>query len=375
MSGGVDSSVVAYLLKKKGYHNLEGVYMRNWDTADERGVCTSEEDYRDVQAVCRYIGIPCRRVDFVKEYWTDVFSYALQAYSQGETPNPDIMCNREIKFGALVNYARAALAGPDESPVWIATGHYARTSCHGPNGQPSPMLTTSKLEPVRLLRGQDPRKDQSYYLSGLSQAQLRRTLFPLGGLHKAVVKDLAREAGLPTASKKESMGICFVGKRRHFADFLGEYLPTTPGPILDSTGAEIGTHPGLYRFTIGQRARIHHGPHKWFVYAKDPTRNAIRVVPGRDHPWLFTMAFTAGNVHWIAGEPPEKLVSGGVMLDVQVRYLQVPGRGLVTLRSDGSLRVQVVRPVRGLAPGQFAVLYDGDRCLGNAVIKSPEIDA
>ncbi|RKP24413.1 tRNA-specific 2-thiouridylase, partial [Syncephalis pseudoplumigaleata] len=235
MSGGVDSSVAALLLKRHGAR-VQGVFMQNWDALEEDGVCPGERDWRDVQAVCRQLDIPCRRIDFVREYWTRVFAQTLDAYAKGITPNPDIACNREIKFGLL----RERCVPKDH---WFATGHYARVA-YDARGN------------ARLLKGIDARKDQSYYLSSVTRAQLQQSVFPLGHLTKEDIRSIAREHRLTTANKDESMGICFVGPRRKFNAFLGEYLPQTPGDVIAPNGHVIATHQGIFSWTIGQRATI-----------------------------------------------------------------------------------------------------------------------
>ncbi|KAJ1990521.1 hypothetical protein H4R33_001699 [Dimargaris cristalligena] len=376
MSGGVDSSVALYFLKQQGYTNLEAVYMRNWDTSDEQGVCPSELDYQDVQAVCRQLGIPHHRVNFTRQYWNDVFAHTLQAYGLGHTPNPDILCNREIKFGALLQYCRTRFAtptgGPPPPPFWIATGHYARVLFNTPAGEEGRGSAQGGDGLYQLARGIDPRKDQSYYLSALRQDQLAHILFPLGNYTKPEIRTRAQQAQLLTAHKQESMGICFVGKRRRFADFLAEYIPERPGDILTVDGQVVGQHQGLFSFTVGQCARVHHGPHRWFVYHKDIPTNTIRVVAGRDHPLLFTLRITGNAPNWVAGCAPDGLAHG-LILEAQVRYHQTPAVRCWVRQVPGSanLDIEFLTPVRGVAPGQYIVFYSGSICLGNARIDTP----
>ncbi|KAF7726262.1 hypothetical protein EC973_008972 [Apophysomyces ossiformis] len=338
MSGGVDSSVSAALLKNQGYH-VEAIYMRNWDTADERGVCTSAEDWQDVQKVCEHLKIHCRQIDFVKEYWTEVFQQTIEDYEAGLTPNPDIACNRSIKFGALLKKV------PED--VWLATGHY----CRSRDG--------------KLLRGRDPLKDQSYYLSTVTESAIRRTLFPLGEFEsKAQVKAMAHQLGLHVATKRESMGICFVGQRKRFAEFLAEYIPQSPGPAVDLEGHLIGRHTGLFGYTIGQASRICHGSEKWFVARKCLESNTLVCVPGSNHPALFHSACLARNWVWINDPPFEK----EMMVDAQVRYRQKPEKAILTHQPDGRYAVRFLRPVRAMAPGQQVVVWQNDWCLGGGVI-------
>ncbi|KAI8373506.1 tRNA methyl transferase [Choanephora cucurbitarum] len=344
MSGGVDSSVSAALLKQQGF-KVQGVYMRNWDTSDERGVCTSREDWEDVQKVCRILEIECEHIDFVKEYWNDVFEKTLDDYAHGLTPNPDIACNSFIKFGALL----------DKIPkdTWFATGHY----CRSENG--------------KLLRGLERNKDQSYYLSSVHQEALQRTIFPLGNFtSKQQVKSLATDLGLDViARKKESMGICFVGQRKRFAEFLEQYIDQPPGPVINlETGQVIGEHQGLYGYTIGQASRICHGSDKWFVAQKRMETNELVVVPGSNHPALFHQGCTARDWTWIHHHPPAHFRQG-MELDVQVRYRQSPEKAIVSVNEqEGIYTVRFRQPIRAIASGQQVVVWDGDWCLGGGVI-------
>lgn len=355
MSGGVDSSVSAILLQQQGF-NVQGIYMRNWDTADERGVCTSEEDYRDVQSVCKALDIPCRRIDFTKQYWNQVFQKTIDDYELGITPNPDVMCNREIKFGALLENCMANTQVGGGQEVWFATGHYARIQrAHGS---------------VKLLRGVDRTKDQSYYLSSVDERAFSRVMFPLGHLPKTAVKGLALDHGLENIVKKpESMGICFVGKRTRFADFLSQYIHAQPGPAVDPNGNVIGQHRGLFAYTIGQGAHIHHGTDRWFVAGKDIKTNSLVCVPGTSHPLLFANRVNARQWIWINGEPSGLSKPGDTLqLDGQIRYRQSPLKCTVEKKADGTFAVQFHTPIRGIAPGQNVVVWDGDWCLGGGII-------
>ncbi|KAJ2812394.1 hypothetical protein H4S07_001428 [Coemansia furcata] len=263
MSGGVDSSVTAHILKQRGL-DVEAIFMRNWDTLDERGECPSSRDYRDVQKVCQQLDIKCHEINLVKEYWNTVFSFTLDEYSRGRTPNPDVLCNREIKFGVLMKEIGTRL-GPFQ---WFATGHYARTVSNG--------------DSTMLYRGLDRRKDQSYYLAAVDSKYFSRTVFPLGRLDKKrEVRKLALDAGLVTAEKEESMGICFVGERRRFDEFLAEYLPQRAGDILSDGGKVLGKHNGMFTKTIGQSAGISGWRDKWYIYAKDMANNRMYAVQNR----------------------------------------------------------------------------------------------
>lgn len=356
MSGGVDSSVAAYLLKQQPHLEVEAVYMRNWDTRDEdHSECPSERDWRDVQKVCRQLDIKCHQISLVKEYWNTVFSIALDEYSRGRTPNPDVLCNREIKFGVLLNEIQRRLH-TGNSTMWFATGHYAQTR---------QLMDGS----VGLFRGTDRRKDQSYFLSAVSHQHLQQTVFPLGTLDKQQdVRRIAREqAQLVTAEKEESMGICFVGQKRRFDQFLSEYLPQRPGDIVDSKGTKIGQHSGLFTKTIGQLALIPGMQDKWYIYDKDIGANRMYAAPNRANPLLYTESIrAAGPVHWIGGTSPTKMD-----LSAQIRYMQEPQLCTVTLNADDErcLRVDFKDPQFGVAPGQYLVLYDGEQCLGCAAIE------
>jgi tRNA (5-methylaminomethyl-2-thiouridylate)-methyltransferase len=341
MSGGVDSSVSAALLKQQGYQ-VQGIYMRNWDTADERGVCTSRQDWEDVQKVCQQLKIDCHHVDFVKEYWNDVFEKTLDDYAHGLTPNPDISCNSFIKFGALLSKI------PND--MWFATGHY----CRSVDG--------------KLLRGLERNKDQSYYLSTVPTEALRRTLFPLGEIQsKSTVKQLALELGLyDVATKKESMGICFVGQRRRFAEFLEQYIDQPPGPAINLENNQvIGQHQGLFGYTIGQASRICHGSDKWFVAQKIMSENKLMCVKGSNHPALFHRGCTARDWVWIHGKQP---FQNELEVDAQVRYRQAPEKALLSVNDQGQYSIRFKNPIRAIAQGQQVVVWLDDWCLGGGII-------
>jgi len=347
MSGGVDSSVTALLLKRQGY-DVIGIFMKNWDDTDEFGVCTAEEDAEDVRRVCAQIGIPYYIVNFEKEYYDKVFTYFLDEHRKGRTPNPDVLCNREIKFGELLRKALAL--GAD----YLATGHYARVE-RAADGR------------FRLLRGVDPNKDQSYFLSALSQEQLARAMFPLGAMTKAEVRRIAAEAGLATAKKKDSTGICFIGKR-NLREFLSRYLPAQPGEMRTPEGELKGMHHGLMYYTIGQRQGLGIGGsgtgEPWFVAEKDTENNILYVVQGENHPALYSEALTASDVNWISGRAPQV----PLRCTAKFRYRQ-PDQGVtVPGEEDGQWRVEFDLPQKAVTPGQTVVFYDGEECLGGGTI-------
>jgi tRNA (5-methylaminomethyl-2-thiouridylate)-methyltransferase (EC 2.1.1.61) len=344
MSGGVDSSVAALLLKEQGYDTI-GLFMKNWDDTDEFGVCTATQDYEDVIRVANKIGIPYYAVNFEKEYWDKVFTYFLDEYRAGRTPNPDVICNKEIKFKAFLEHALNL--GAD----FIATGHYARVICT--DGE------------YKLLRGTDRNKDQTYFLNQLSQRQLSKTVFPLGQLTKREVREIARKAGLATAEKKDSTGICFIGER-NFKQFLSQYLPARPGVIETLDGEKKGTHDGLMYYTIGQRHGLGIGGagEPWFVIGKDLQRNVLYVAQGYDNEHLYSDSLIATQINWISGE--EKPVR--FRCTAKVRYRQPDMDVTVTLLGDGQVRADFDRPVRAVTPGQAVVFYDGEECLGGGII-------
>ncbi|KRK74395.1 tRNA 2-thiouridine(34) synthase MnmA [Lacticaseibacillus nasuensis] len=348
MSGGVDSSVTALLLKQQGY-DVVGVFMKNWDDTDENGVCTATTDYADVAKVASKIGIPYYSINFEKEYWDRVFQYFLTEYKAGRTPNPDVMCNKEIKFKAFLDYAEELDAD------YIAMGHYAQ-------------VTTDANGVVHMLRGADGNKDQTYFLSQLSQAQLQKSLFPIGHLQKPEVRRIAEEAGLATAHKKDSTGICFIGER-NFKQFLSTYLPAQPGKMMTLDGEEKGTHDGLMYYTIGQRSGLGIGGNSensepWFVIGKDIDKNILYVGQGFNNPALMATHLDASGLSWTTGAP----VGSEFHVTAKFRYRQ-PDVG-VTVRMTGTdtATVEFDEPVRAITPGQAVVFYNGAECLGGGTI-------
>lgn len=346
MSGGVDSSVAALLLKQQGY-DVIGIFMKNWDDTDEFGHCTADADAEDVRQVCEQIDIPFYTVNFEEEYSHKVFDYFLDEYRKGRTPNPDVMCNREIKFGEFLQ--KALELGAD----YLATGHYARVA--------------ERAGKYRLLRSADTNKDQTYFLNQLNQYQLSRTMFPLGSLTKPEVRKIAHEAGLATASKKDSTGICFIGER-NFKEFLSQYLPAQPGEIRTLDGELKGRHDGLMYYTFGQRQGLGIGGsgtgEPWFVADKDLERNILYVVQGGDHPALFSHGLIAQDVSWISGEEPQDALT----CTAKFRYRQPDQEVTVTRQEDGTYLVRFAQPQKAITPGQAVVFYDGEECLGGGTI-------
>lgn len=346
MSGGVDSSVAALLLKQQGYQ-VSGIFMQNWEDDDEH--CTARQDYRDAASVAARLGMELTTVNFADEYWERVFAHFLEEYSAGRTPNPDILCNKEIKFKAFLDHARSQ--GADA----IATGHYVRAG--GSN------------DAVQLLRGLDGNKDQSYFLYTLNQQQLRPSLFPVGEMEKPDVRKLAQDAGFHVHSKKDSTGICFIGERK-FSAFLAEYLPAQPGDIVSDSGEVIGRHNGLMFYTLGQRQGLGIGGRSageespWYVLDKDLKDNRLIVGQGHDHPTLFRSSLQAHNIHWVQGSAP----ADSFRCTAKVRYRQQDQAATVTLGDGDSLHIEFDNAVRAATPGQSLVLYDGDACLGGAII-------
>jgi tRNA-specific 2-thiouridylase len=347
LSGGVDSAVAASLLIERGYA-VQGLFMSNWDE-DETGYCTSAEDLQDARRVAELLAIPLHRASFAREYRERVFGHFLEEYRAGRTPNPDVLCNREIKFGACYEHAMRLGAR------YFATGHYARIARVG--------------DEQALLRAADQSKDQTYFLHAIDPALLANVLFPIGDLQKSAVRAHARERSLPIHDKKDSTGICFIGERP-FAEFLGSYLPAQPGPIESEDGEVLGRHLGLMCYTIGQRQGLGLGGRKgasdepWYVAEKDLERNVLVVVQGRDHPRLLSSALETEPVHW--------LVRGGLPLgplEAQIRHRQRPVAVDVEMRADDTARVDFHEAQRAVAPGQFVVLYAGERCLGGATIR------
>lgn len=346
MSGGVDSSVAALLLKKQGY-DVIGIFMKNWDEEDENGVCTATEDYEDVRAVCTQIGIPYYTVNFEKEYWDKVFTYFLDEYKKGRTPNPDVMCNKEIKFKAFLDYALKL--GAD----YLATGHYARVDFH--DGE------------YRLVRGVDSNKDQTYFLCTLGQYQLSKAMFPIGDIDKSKVREIALEYDLKTAKKKDSTGVCFIGER-DFKGFLSNYLPAQPGDIKTLEGEVVGKHDGLMYYTLGQRKGLGIGGtgtgEPWFVAEKDLKNNVLYVVQGENHPKLFTYGLRATDIHWVSDKPKAREFK----CTAKFRYRQKDQGVTVILGDNGTCKVLFDEPQKAVTPGQAVVFYDGEACLGGGII-------
>ncbi|XP_033930916.1 mitochondrial tRNA-specific 2-thiouridylase 1 isoform X1 [Pseudochaenichthys georgianus] len=373
MSGGVDSSVAALLLKRRGY-SVTGVFMKNWDSLDESGVCNTETDCEDAYRVCQSLDIPFHQVSYIKEYWHEVFSKLLKDYEKGRTPNPDILCNKHIKFNHFHKYAIDTL-GADA----MATGHYARTSQEDDEVfeqktiAPQTTLFRDRFEirnPVRMYQAADLFKDQTFFLSQISQDALRQTMFPLAGLTKDFVKKIAAEAGFHhVLKKKESMGICFIGER-NFESFILEYLEPKPGNFVSlEDGAVMGTHKGWFTMTLGQRAKIGGQRDPFFVVDKDIITGDVFVAPTTNHPALFRDMMRTDRFHWVTVEPPAELVKTQ-MMECRFRFIhQMPLIPCtVTLNMNGSVWISLSRPVRALTPGQFAVLYKGDECLGSGKI-------
>jgi tRNA-specific 2-thiouridylase len=350
MSGGVDSSVAASLLLEQGYR-VAGLFMKNWDEDDGSEYCTARADLADAESVCRLLGITLHTANFAAEYWDQVFEYFLAEYRAGRTPNPDVLCNREIKFKVFAEYARALGA------ELIATGHYARTGSLD-NGDKT------------LLKAVDAAKDQSYFLHAISAAQLAPCLFPLGELEKPRVRELAAAYGFRTHDKKDSTGICFIGERR-FSDFLRRYLPAIPGPIESVDGEQLGEHTGLMYYTIGQRQGLgigglrDHDESPWYVVDKRLDDRVLLVAQGSDHPRLFNSGLRTAAPHWI-NTPPGPWPQS---LQAKIRYRQVDQDCQLECEADGRLRVAFETPQRAVTPGQYIVFYDGNRCLGGAVIE------
>jgi tRNA-uridine 2-sulfurtransferase len=349
MSGGVDSAVAALLLKRAGFEVI-GLFMKNWEDDDEGEYCSTREDLVDVAAVADVLGIELEVVNFAAEYRERVFSEFLREYAAGRTPNPDVLCNAEIKFRAFLEHAMTMGASR------IATGHYARVD--------------EREGRFALLRALDAGKDQSYFLHRLTQAQLARTLFPLGALQKTEVRRIAREAGLAVHAKRDSTGICFIGERP-FREFLNRYLPRTPGPMRTPEGEVVGEHIGLMFYTLGQRKGIGLGGRRnadqapWYVAGKDIGQNALIVVQGHDHPLLYTDSLRAADLAWVAGTPPEPALAYGA----KTRYRQADAPARIVSLDAPECRLSFSVPQWAVTPGQSMVLYAGEVCLGGGVIQ------
>lgn len=347
MSGGVDSAVAAYLLREQGYEVI-GVFMRNWEEEDDTGTCTADEDFDYVRRVCTQLNIPYYTVNFVRQYWDRVFTYFLDEYRRGRTPNPDVMCNKEIKFAAFLDFAMTLDAD------YLATGHYARIRKDG--------------DGFALVKGRDAGKDQSYFLHVLGQKELSKTLFPVGDMPKSQVRAIAEQLGLANARRKDSTGICFIGER-NFRAFLSQFLPAQPGDIVEmNSGRRLGRHDGLMYYTLGQRKGLGIGgvgtAEPWFVVEKDLQKNQLVVVQGKDHPRLYSFGCTVEHLHYVGG----KLEQEPFACMAKFRYRQGDQPVKVFPVGDGC-RIVFDTPQRAVTPGQFAVLYLGDDCLGGGAIE------
>ncbi len=349
MSGGVDSSVSALVLLEQGYQ-VEGLFMKNWEEDDGSEYCTAKEDFADAQAVADTLGIKLHGANFAAEYWDNVFEHFLEEYKAGRTPNPDILCNREIKFKAFLEYA--LMLGTD----YIATGHYTRRGELEGKGT--------------LLKGLDNNKDQSYFLHAVGHEELEKTLFPIGEIEKPEVRKLALKHHLVTHNKKDSTGICFIGERR-FKNFLQQYLPAQAGEIFSLDGEHLGEHQGLMYHTIGQRqglgigGKANHGDAPWYVVDKDLENNVLLVAQGNEHPALFKSTLHTGEIFWVSNDP----VTSTLRCKAKTRYRQAD-QGCVLHPIDGGYRVEFDAPQRAITPGQSVVFYEGELCLGGGVIES-----
>ena len=350
MSGGVDSSVSAFILQQQGYQ-VEGLFMKNWEEDDDTDYCTAAADLADAQAVCDKLGIKLHKINFAAEYWDNVFEHFLSEYKAGRTPNPDILCNKEIKFKAFLEYA-----AEDLGANYIATGHYVRRRGNDENAQ--------------LLRGLDANKDQSYFLYTLSSKQVGQSLFPVGDIEKPIVRAIAEDLGLITAKKKDSTGICFIGERK-FKDFLARYLPAQPGNIRTVEGDVIGRHDGLMYHTLGQRKGLGIGGVKgaseeaWYVVEKDLVNNELIVAQGHDHSALLSTGLIAQQLHWVDRQPIRESLS----CTVKTRYRQTDVPCTIEPIDDESIKVIFDEPQIAVTPGQSAVFYLDEVCLGGGIIE------
>ena len=349
MSGGVDSSVAAHILVQQGFQ-VEGLFMKNWDEDDGTEYCSAKEDLADATQVCNKIGIPLHTANFAAEYWDNVFAHFLNEYSVGRTPNPDILCNKEIKFKVFLDYAKVHKAD------FIATGHYVRRGTK--NGKAS------------LFKGLDGNKDQSYFLYAVNQAAFEQSLFPLGQLKKAEVREIADKAGFITSKKKDSTGICFIGERR-FNDFLKQYLPAQPGKMMTPEGEFMGEHQGLMFYTLGQRQGLgiggvkNAGNEPWYSLGKDLQNNTLIVGQGANHPLLFTDNLSASSMHGINGLPN---IGSSINCHAKTRYRQPDQPCQVNILSEDECQVNFIKSQRAVTPGQSIVFYQGDQCLGGGII-------
>ncbi len=351
LSGGVDSSVAALRLLEAG-HEVQALFMQNWEEDTRQGPCRADLDRKDAVAVCAALGIPFHNRNFAAEYWDGVFEHFLAEYRAGRTPNPDVLCNREIKFRTFLEHARAL--GAEK----IATGHYARIDCR--DGQ------------WRLLRAVDANKDQTYFLHALGQEQLGATLFPIGDLPKHEVRRLAEAAGLPTHAKKDSTGICFIGER-NFRQFLGKYIPAQPGEMRTPDGEPVGEHDGVMYYTLGQRSGLNIGGRRgasgqpWYVVGKNVAENVLYVAQGGENAWLMSHRVHASGLTWVAGKAPGQEFS----CTAKVRYRQHDQACRVRIEAD-TARIEFEQPQRAVTPGQSVVFYDGEACLGGGIIEATD---
>jgi tRNA-specific 2-thiouridylase len=350
MSGGVDSSVAAWLLKEQGYE-VEGLFMKNWEQDDTEEFCPAAQDLADAQAVCNQLGIPLHSVNFAKEYWDRVFTYFLSEYEKGRTPNPDVLCNKEIKFNAFLNYALTL--GAD----FIATGHYAKNKIMGKVGH--------------LYKAKDRDKDQTYFLHAVDPKALAKTLFPIGDYTKPEIREFAKQLGLVTQAKKDSTGICFIGEKR-FKSFLKEFILACPGEIKSTEGLVLGTHDGLMFYTLGQRqglgiggSKHHTSDDPWYVVDKEVASNTLYVAQGSDHPMLYSQGLICGPIHWLAKYQDQLPLT----CYAKTRYRQLE-QGCIISPADGNQHyVMFSSPQRAVTPGQYVVFYDKNQCLGGATIE------
>jgi tRNA-specific 2-thiouridylase len=351
MSGGVDSSVTALLLLEQG-HRVTGLFMKNWEEDDGTEYCTAMQDLADAQQVCDRLGIELKTVNFAAEYWDEVFEVFLSEFEKGRTPNPDILCNKHVKFKAFLNYAIEDLGAE-----YIATGHYARVEQR--NGEHF------------LLKGLDPGKEQSYFLYTMGQKQLSRTVFPIGHLHKTEIRAMAEKAGFANSRKKDSTGICFIGERK-FKEFLQRYLPTQPGDIRTPEGQTIGRHHGLMYYTLGQRQGLGIGgvqntpDEPWYVLEKDLEHNVLLVGQGHDHPLMLHNVLEAGQMDWCSDRP----LTQTIRCTAKTRYRQADQPCTLQPLPDGRCKAVFDEPQRAITPGQSVVFYDGEICLGGGIIES-----
>lgn len=345
LSGGVDSSVAAFLLQQQGFE-VEGLFMKNWDEDDQSDYCPAAIDLADAQIVCNTLDIPLNTVNFAKAYWDNVFEHFLDEYNKGRTPNPDVLCNKHIKFDAF--YHHALSLGAD----YIATGHYAKVANQG------------------LYKARDRGKDQTYFLHAINPATLARTLFPIGEYQKTEIRQIAEEQKLVTHNKKDSTGICFIGEKR-FKPFLQEYLLSQPGNIVDTQGRHLGHHDGLMFYTLGQRQGLHIGgvqggfEEPWYVVDKDIDKNNLIVAQGQHHPMLYAQGLISGAMHWLVNPLPEMPLT----CYAKIRYRQLEQPCVISPENNGEHVIMFATPVRAATPGQYIVFYQGNQCLGGAVIE------